>query len=162
MSEKVSCQSTRSRVKSRAIALQLPFSQRAYRSSYETRSTAVVAVSAISSAPLSWPAGQILRGPHAIICAMAFVLTALGAMLAVGLELLEALAIVLAVGSTRRWRDALLGAAGAGLALVLLALVLGALPIARVPPGPLRGGVGGFLLLFGVGGGGQRGVRPGG
>src|SRR4051812_48095444 len=47
MSEKPSCQSTRSRVKSSAIALQLPFSQRSYRSSYEIRSTAVVAVSAI-------------------------------------------------------------------------------------------------------------------
>src|SRR3954471_13702023 len=150
MSEKVSCQSTRSRVKSRAIALQLPFSQRAYRSSYETRSTAVVAVSAISSAPLSWPAGQILRGHHAIICAMAFVLTALGAMLAVGLELLEALAIVLAVGSTRRWRDALLGAGGAAVALVVLALVLGPLLIARVPLEPLRVVIGVFLLLFGL------------
>src|SRR3954449_10146286 len=150
MSEKVSCQSTRSRVKSRAIALQLPFSQRAYRSSYETRSTAVVAVSAISSAPLSWPAGQILRCPHAIICAMAFVLTALGAMLAVGLELLEALAIVLAVGSTRRWRDALLGAAGAFAALALLAIVLGPLLLSRVPLEPLRVVIGVFLLLFGL------------
>src|SRR4051812_49536936 len=110
----------------------------------------------------SWLAGQSLRRGLAIICDVAFLLTSLGVMLAVGLELLEALAIVLAVGSTRRWRDALLGAAGAVVALGLLALVLGALPIARVPPGPLRGGVGGFLLLFGVGGGGQRGVRPGG
>src|SRR3954468_18455646 len=150
MSEKVSCQSTRSRVKSRAIALQLPFSQRAYRSSYETRSTAVVAVSAISSAPLSWPAGQILRGPHAIICAMAFVLTALGAMLAVGLELLEALAIVLAVGSTRRWRDALLGAAGAAVALAALAVILGPVLLSRVPLAPLRVVIGVFLLLFGL------------
>src|SRR4051794_3339405 len=150
MSEKVSCQSTRSRVKSRAIALQLPFSQRAYRSSYETRSTAVVAVSAISSAPLSWPAGQILRGDHAIICAMAFVLTALGAMLAVGLELLEALAIVLAVGSTRRWRDALLGAAGAAVALAALAVILGPVLLSRVPLAPLRVVIGVFLLLFGL------------
>ena len=36
----------------------------------------------------------------------AFVLTLCGAALAVALELLEAMAIVLAVGSTRRWRDA--------------------------------------------------------
>jgi uncharacterized membrane protein len=81
---------------------------------------------------------------------MAFVLTALGAMLAVGLELLEALAIVLAVGSTRRWRDALLGAAGAGVALAVLAVVLGPLLIARVPLGPLRVVIGVFLLLFGL------------
>ena len=44
----------------------------------------------------------------------AFVLTLIGAALAVGLELLEALAIVLAVGSTRRWRDAVIGAVGCG------------------------------------------------
>jgi Ca2+/H+ antiporter, TMEM165/GDT1 family len=81
---------------------------------------------------------------------MAFVLTALGAMLAAGLEMLEALAIVLAVGATRRWRDALIGAAGAGLALVLLAFALGPVLIARVPLEPLRIVIGVFLLLFGL------------
>jgi uncharacterized membrane protein len=81
---------------------------------------------------------------------MAFVLTALGATLAVGLELLEALAIVLAVGSTRRWRDALLGAAGAAAALTLLAVVLGPLLLSRVPLDPLRIVIGVFLLLFGL------------
>src|SRR3954470_20716204 len=172
----------RSRVKSSAIALQLPFSQRSYRSSYEIRSTAVVAVSAIRAllsaarenqtlllrprlrpaatgaivpcrgpySRESWLAGQVYAPHRAIICDVAFLLTALGAMLAVGLELLEALAIVLAVGSTRRWRDALLGAAGAGVALVLLALVLGPLLIARVPLEPLRVVIGVFLLLFGL------------
>src|SRR3954452_9935063 len=151
MSEKVSCQSTRSCVKSRAVALQLPFSQRSYRSSYEIRSTAVVAVSAISSAPLrlaGWPNSTGHRRHH--LCAMAFVLTALGAMLAVGLELLEALAIVLAVGITRRFRDALLGAAGAAVALAALAVVLGPLLIARVPLAPLRVVIGAFLLMFGL------------
>src|SRR4051794_22936657 len=146
MSEKVSCQSTRSRVKSRAIALQLPFSQRAYRSSYETRSTAVVAVSAISSAPLSWPAGQILRGPHAIICAMAFALTALGAMLAVGLELLEALAIVLAGGSSRRRRGAPPGALWGGGGPGGPANRVRAGVVSRRPPPPPPGGGGGVLL----------------
>jgi uncharacterized membrane protein len=81
---------------------------------------------------------------------MAFVLTALGAMLAVGLELLEALAIVLAVGSTRRWRDALLGAAGAAVALAALAVALGPVLLARVPLAPLRVVIGVFLLLFGL------------
>src|SRR3954449_13339372 len=81
---------------------------------------------------------------------MAFVLTALGAMLAVGLELLEALAIVLAVGSTRRWRDALLGAAGAAVALAALAVVLGPVLLSRVPLAPLRVVIGVFLLLFGL------------
>src|SRR3954466_5170724 len=81
---------------------------------------------------------------------MAFVLTALGAMLAVGLELLEALAIVLAVGATRRWRDALIGAGAAAVALTLLAIVLGPLLLARVPLEPLRVVIGVFLLLFGL------------
>jgi uncharacterized membrane protein len=81
---------------------------------------------------------------------MAFVLTALGAMLAVGLELLEALAIVLAVGSTRRWRDALLGAGGAAVALAALAVALGPVLLARVPLEPLRVVIGVFLLLFGL------------
>jgi Ca2+/H+ antiporter, TMEM165/GDT1 family len=84
------------------------------------------------------------------MCAMAFLLTALGAMLAVGLELLEALAIVLAVGSTRRWPDALIGAAAAAAALTLLALILGPLLLARVPIEPLRVVIGVFLLLFGL------------
>ena len=81
---------------------------------------------------------------------MAFVLTLIGAMLACGLELLEALAIVLAVGITRRFRDSLIGAAGAAVALALLALVLGPVLISRVPLGPLRVVIGGFLLLFGL------------
>src|SRR4051812_7438415 len=71
-------------------------------------------------------------------------------MLAVGLELLEALAIVLAVGATRRWRDALLGAAGAAVALSALAVALGPVLLARVPLEPLRVVIGVFLLLFGL------------
>src|SRR3954462_15065353 len=134
----------RSWVKSSPIALQLPFSQRSYRSSYEIRSTAVVAVSAISSAPLDLAGWPILRGLQGIICAMAFVLTALGAMLAVGLELLEALAIVLAGGSSRRGGDARVGAAGAAVALAALAVVLGPVLLSRVPLAPLRVVIGVF------------------
>jgi len=81
---------------------------------------------------------------------VAFTLTLVGAALAVGLELLEALAIVLAVGLTRRFRDAVLGAAAAALVLTLLALVLGPLLIARVPLEPLRLVIGVGLLLFGL------------
>jgi Ca2+/H+ antiporter, TMEM165/GDT1 family len=81
---------------------------------------------------------------------VAFVLTLIGAMLACGLEMLEALAIVLAVGITRRFRDSLIGAAGAALALALLALVLGPVLIARVPLDSLRIVIGAFLLLFGL------------
>ena len=81
---------------------------------------------------------------------MAFVLTLIGAALACGLEMLEALAIVLAVGITRRFRDSILGAAAAAVALALLALVLGPVLISRVPLNPLRIVIGGFLLLFGL------------
>jgi Ca2+/H+ antiporter, TMEM165/GDT1 family len=81
---------------------------------------------------------------------VAFVLTLIGAMLACGLEMLEALAIVLAVGITRRFRDSLIGAAGAALALAAMAVVLGPVLIARVPLAPLRVLIGAFLLLFGL------------
>jgi uncharacterized membrane protein len=81
---------------------------------------------------------------------VAFVLTLIGAMLACGLEMLEALAIVLAVGISRRFRDSLIGAAGAVLVLALLALVLGPVLISRVPLDPLRVLIGAFLLLFGL------------
>jgi uncharacterized membrane protein len=81
---------------------------------------------------------------------VAFVLTALGATLAVGLELLEALAIVLAVGSTRRWRDAVLGALGAAIVCGALAVVLGPLLLSRISLEPLRVVIGVALLLFGL------------
>ena len=81
---------------------------------------------------------------------MAFVLTALGAAVAVGVELLEALAIVLAVGSTRRWRDAVIGAAGAALVCGALAVVLGPLLLSRVSLAPLQVAIGVALLLFGL------------
>ena len=68
----------------------------------------------------------------------AFVLTLIGAALAVGLELLEALAIVLAVGSTRRWRDAVIGAAGAVVLLAVAVVVVGPLLLARLPLEPLQ------------------------
>jgi uncharacterized membrane protein len=77
-------------------------------------------------------------------------LTALGAALAVGLELLEALAIVLAVGVTRRWRDALLGALGAVVALAAIAGVVGPVLLASLPLSVLRAVVGTALLLFGL------------
>jgi len=81
---------------------------------------------------------------------VAFTLTLIGAALAVALELLEALAIVLAVGATRRFRDAVLGAAAAGAALALLAVLIGPVLIASVPLEPLRLVIGVALLLFGL------------
>jgi uncharacterized membrane protein len=80
----------------------------------------------------------------------AWVLIALGAALSCGLEMLEALAIVLAVGVTRGWRDALLGAAGAVVALAVVALVVGPVLLASLPLSLLRCVVGVALLLFGL------------
>ena len=80
----------------------------------------------------------------------AFVLTLIGAALAVGLELLEAMAIVLAVGSTRRPRDAVIGALGAVALLALAVVVVGPLVLARLPLGPLKVVIGTALLLFGL------------
>jgi len=81
---------------------------------------------------------------------MAFVLTAIGAALACALELLEALAIVLAVALTRRPREAMLGAAGAVLACGALAATLGPTLAASVAGDTLRLVVGTALLLFGM------------
>jgi uncharacterized membrane protein len=80
----------------------------------------------------------------------AFVLTLCGAALAVGLEMLEALAIVLAVGSTRSWRDALIGAAGAVVLLAVVVVAVGPLLLAQLPLGPLKVVIGVALLLFGL------------
>ena len=81
---------------------------------------------------------------------MTFVLVALGAGIAVSVELLEALAIVLAVGASRRWGDALIGAAGAVVACGVLAAVLGPVVLASVPLDALRVTIGLLLLLFGL------------
>jgi uncharacterized membrane protein len=81
---------------------------------------------------------------------MTFVLTLLGAALAVAIELLEALAIVLAVGVTRRMHDALIGTAMAVAALVVLAAIVGPVVLARVSLDALRIVIGTMLLLFGL------------
>ena len=80
----------------------------------------------------------------------AWVLTAPGAMLAVGLELLEALAIVLAVGISSGWRNALLGAAGAVVALAVAGVLIGPVILAALPLDTLRVVIGVALLLFGL------------
>ena len=81
---------------------------------------------------------------------MAFTLTLLGAALACALELLEALAIVLAVGLTRRPRDAVIGAIGAVLACGAIAVVVGPVLLDRFAVTPLRLVIGTALLLFGL------------
>jgi uncharacterized membrane protein len=73
----------------------------------------------------------------------------LTAFLASGVEMVEALTIVLAVGVTRGWRSTLLGAAAA--ALLLGGLIAGLGPvISEVPIGSLRLVVGALLLVFGL------------
>ena len=64
-------------------------------------------------------------------------------------EVVEAFTILLAVGVTRGWRPALLGAAAGLGVLVLLVAALGPL-LDRVPLGFLQLGVGLLLLLFGM------------
>jgi uncharacterized membrane protein len=85
-----------------------------------------------------------------ILRRVTFVLTAVGAALAVALELFEAMAIVLAVALTRRVSAALAGAACAVLACAALAVVLGPVLVARVAGDALHVVVGVALLLFGM------------
>lgn len=80
---------------------------------------------------------------------MTFVLTALAAAVAVALELLEAMVIVVAVGVSRRWSDALWGAAAGVVACALLAALLGPL-LAGLPREVLELTIGTLLLLYGL------------
>ena len=80
---------------------------------------------------------------------MGDVLVAAGAGLAVLVELLEALAILLAVGSTRSWRDAWLGAAAAVLACAGVAVIAGPVVIEQLGLRTLRLVIGAALLWFG-------------
>jgi len=73
----------------------------------------------------------------------------LSAFLASGVEMVEALTIVLAVGVTRGWRSTLLGAGAAALGLAAIVAVLGP-AVSAVPLTTLRLVVGGLLLIFGL------------
>jgi uncharacterized membrane protein len=74
---------------------------------------------------------------------------ALSVFFACAVEAVEALTIVLAVGSTRSWRATL---AGVGAGLLVLAVIIAALgpAITSLPIGLLRVLVGGLLLIFGL------------
>jgi uncharacterized membrane protein len=71
------------------------------------------------------------------------------AFLASLVECVEALTIVLAVGTTRGWRPALLGAAASAIFLVILVAIFGP-ALGRVPIATLQLIVGILLLLFGI------------
>jgi uncharacterized membrane protein len=74
---------------------------------------------------------------------------AISVFLASAVEAVEALTIVLAVGSTRKWSSALLGV---GAAVAVLAVLIAALgpALTVLPIGVLRLVVGGLLLVFGL------------
>jgi uncharacterized membrane protein len=74
---------------------------------------------------------------------------ALSVFLACAVEAVEALTIVLAVGSTRSWSSALYGVGAAAVALAAIVIALG--PALRtLPIDVLRVLVGGVLLIFGL------------
>ncbi len=70
--------------------------------------------------------------------------------LASAVEMVEALTIVLAVGTTKGWRTALEGACAAIATLAALVLLLGPTLVHLVPLQALRLVVGGLLLVFGL------------
>jgi uncharacterized membrane protein len=74
---------------------------------------------------------------------------AISVFLACAVEAVEALTIVLAVGSTRSWRSALSGVAAALAVLAVLIAALGP-ALTALPIGVLRLVVGGLLLIFGL------------
>jgi uncharacterized membrane protein len=81
---------------------------------------------------------------------MTFVLVTIGAAVAVSVELLEALAIVLAVGVSRRWRDAVIGSVWAVAACFAVAVIVGPVVLESIPLDALRVTIGTLLLLFGL------------
>jgi uncharacterized membrane protein len=81
---------------------------------------------------------------------MVFLLTMGAAAAAVGVEMLEALAIVMAVGMERRMKDALIGGLAAVVAVVALCAAVGPALLSGADLSGLRVLVGGLLLLFGL------------
>jgi len=80
----------------------------------------------------------------------AFAMAAMPALLASLVEMVEAMTIVLAVGMTRGWRDALLGTAAGLVALAAIAVVLGTALTTLIPLHLFQVVVGTLLLLFGL------------
>lgn len=74
---------------------------------------------------------------------------AISVFLACAVEAVEAFTIVLAIGTTRRWRAALTGVGAATLVLAVLTAALGP-ALTSLPIGVLRVVVGGLLLTFGL------------
>src|SRR3979409_848469 len=79
----------------------------------------------------------------------AAVILVFAAFLASAVEAVEALTVVLAAGTTRGWRSALIGAGAAILALAAVIAVLGP-SLSLMPIDALRVIVGALLLVFGL------------
>src|SRR2546421_7762397 len=69
--------------------------------------------------------------------------------LAASIEVIEMVAIVVAVGATRQWRGALAGTLAGLLVLAVLIAALGT-ALQQVPLSPIRVVVGALLLTFGL------------
>ncbi|MDQ1696065.1 MAG: hypothetical protein QOJ03_1418, partial [Frankiaceae bacterium] len=76
-------------------------------------------------------------------------LLVLSVFLACAVEAVEALTIVLAVGTTRGWRSTWYGVGAAGIALAVFVAVLGP-ALTAIPIDALRLVVGALLLIFGL------------
>lgn len=81
---------------------------------------------------------------------LALALVAVATFIAAAVEWVEALTIVLAVGTYKSWRSAFAGMGVAFLALLALVLLFGVTLTAYVPIAGVRTFVGVFLLLFGL------------
>jgi uncharacterized membrane protein len=75
---------------------------------------------------------------------------ALPSFLASAVEFVEALTIVLAIGVTRGWKSAILGAIGAAALLLAITAAFGVTLVQLVPISVLRIVVGTLILLFGI------------
>jgi Ca2+/H+ antiporter, TMEM165/GDT1 family len=96
------------------------------------------------------PNSEQPSGPIELHVSGSVLLVAVSAAIASGVEFVEALTIVLAVGVTKTWRDALEGTAAAAVALVVLVAVLGIGLLRVVPLHALQLGIGMLLLVFGL------------
>src|SRR5256885_13401123 len=81
---------------------------------------------------------------------MSGVLLLSAAFMASTVEMVEALTIIMAVGITRGWRSALIGAAMGALALGAIIVVFGQTLTERVDINALRLFIGTLLLIFGL------------
>src|SRR5436305_15215148 len=100
-----------------------------------------------SGPPATPDAGNPQAGmPHNVPMSTGTTLIALGAFLASAVEMVEALTIVLGVGTVRGWRSTLIGVGAATLVLAVLIAVLGP-ALQHIPLNALRPVVGALLLV---------------